>query len=568
VYRFCSLILCSFLLINISAQNVEFSARAGAEKVFEESVFTVEFTLKNAEGRNFIPPAFKNFTVTSGVSRSSNTTIINGKRSQSISFSYEISPKRTGNLIIEPATITVDGKEIKSNALKINVVKQDPNKKREQEEQFFVELRVSDSLVQIGQQITLEYILYTKIDIRSQKYLEQPEYDGFFAENMRVSRSAYRTDIINGSEYYYKVIDRVALFPQQTGNYTFGPVKFRLGAATEGERGGFFFNQRLKYFVEESNSVKIKVGGFGASAPESFSGAVGKYQMEIQVPSTRITADDAFTFLMKVVGDGDSRTVNPPALNLDPDLDNYDPNTVKDETYVSKGKIINEKVFEFIVVPKRTGGFIVQPEFSYFDIDSSDFVTIKADSIQFFVSPGTGVSKIKTDERITKKELLPPLENISVKKKSASFFNSIWHWVLLGIIFIGILAMFLKYWRLVQENKIDPSIKRSNAAQRIALSRLLKAEAFIEKGQNKEAFAEISKTYKEYLSDKWTIDYSSLNTASIEKLLKDRGIEDSTITNSKYCLDQCEMAIYAGANPETLLEVRNKMAQIIEAIEQ
>ena len=128
--------------------------------------------------------------------------------------------------------------------------------------------------------------------------------------------------------------------------------------------------------------------------------------------------------------------------------------------------------------------------------------------------------------------------------------------------------MFLKYWRLVQENKIDPSIKRSNAAQRIALSRLLKADAFIEKGQNKEAFAEISKTYKEYLSDKWTIDYSSLNTASIEKLLKDRGIEDSTITNSKYCLDQCEMAIYAGANPETLLEVRNKMAQIIEAIEQ
>jgi len=457
---------------------------------------------------------------------------------------------------------------LKTRPITIQVLKKDPKQKEKESEDFFVRIQVSDSSAHIGQQITLEYVLYTKIDIRSQKYIEKPEYEGFFAENLRISRSAYKSDIINGSEYYYKVIDRVALFPQQTGNYTFGPVKFRLGAATEGERTGFFFNQRLKYLIAESNAVTIKVGDFGNNAPNSFSGAVGKYEMRIRAAQTRISADDAFNMLMIVKGDGDSRTVNPPEQSFGEDLDNYDPNTISDDSFVSGGRIINEKTFEFIAVPKRTGNHVVQPEFTYFDVDSNRFVTLRGDSIRFFVTPGTGLSKIRSDEKISKKEMMSLSEETSLSAVNSPFFKSAFYWAIIGSILLGLVYLFWKYWKQLLESNIDPKVRKAQAAKQIALQRLIKADELISAGHHKEAFAEISKSFKEYISDKWLIDYSSLNTNSIVEILSSKDVHLDVVDKTKYCLDQCEMAIYAGANPETLSDVRYKVASIIETIEQ
>ena len=551
----------------LDAQGVLFEAKASANRVFEGSFVTIEFSLENANGSDFSAPSFNGFTITGGPSKSTSKSIINGKVTQSISYSYELTPKKIGRLTIGSASIKANGKLLKSKPIQIEVIKQDEKSKRTQAENFFIRLEVSDSLVQIGQQITLEYVLYTKIDIRSQKYMEKPEYDGFFAEDLRISRSAYRTDIINGTEYYYKVMDRVALFPQQTGNYTFGPVRFRLGAATEGERSGFFFNQRLKYFIAESNTINIKVGDFSNAAPASFSGAVGKYEMSIRVPQTRISADDALNILMTIKGDGDSRTVNPPAQSFGDDLDNYDPNTISDKSYVSGGKIMNEKTFEYIAVPRRTGQYVIKPEFTYYDVDSSKYITLEADSIQFFVSPGTGVNKIRSDEKISKKELRPFSDETSLEKRRTPFFRSTIYWSILAALFGLLIAIFYKYWRAVLDSKIDPKLKKSQIAKDIALSRLSKADELIASGQNKEAFAEISKSFKEYVSDKWLIDYSTLNTKSILELFKSKNISASHIESAEYCLNQCEMAIYAGADNHTLSKVREHMAALIEGLE-
>jgi hypothetical protein len=70
--------------------------------------FTVSFTLENAEGANFMPPAFDEFEVASGPNTSSSMSIMNGQVSQKVTYTYYLRPRDIGNYFIEPASIESD----------------------------------------------------------------------------------------------------------------------------------------------------------------------------------------------------------------------------------------------------------------------------------------------------------------------------------------------------------------------------------------------------------------------------------------------------------------------------
>ena len=86
----------------------------------------------NKDGDNFSPPGFDGFDVVGGPNQSVSNSWINGKRSFEKIYSYFLSPKRKGTLMIEPASIEIDGNTIKTNAIVIKVTKEiakpkDPN---------------------------------------------------------------------------------------------------------------------------------------------------------------------------------------------------------------------------------------------------------------------------------------------------------------------------------------------------------------------------------------------------------------------------------------------------------
>jgi len=107
------------------AQDVVFSASA-RDVVRTGERFQVIYTL-NANGKEFRTPDMKDFMVISGphTSQSSSIQIINGKVSRSVENSYTlyVVGNKDGIFTIPPATIKVDDKTYKSNAVKIQVVK-------------------------------------------------------------------------------------------------------------------------------------------------------------------------------------------------------------------------------------------------------------------------------------------------------------------------------------------------------------------------------------------------------------------------------------------------------------
>lgn len=110
-----------FVSISIFAQDVRFHLEA-PDTIPPNQTFQVSFVLENARTNDFDVAEWKNFTVVSGPQTSSSFSIINGVSSQEMSYTYYLQAKKEGTFTINPATVFVDGKAIKTDWKKIVVL--------------------------------------------------------------------------------------------------------------------------------------------------------------------------------------------------------------------------------------------------------------------------------------------------------------------------------------------------------------------------------------------------------------------------------------------------------------
>ena len=103
-------------------ENVKFTITVSTDSILLGNYFEVKFSLENANGENFQPPSFQDFVVIGGPNTASSMTMINGKVTQSKTYSYYLEPKDIGNYYIEPASIKVEDGFMETEPISIMVV--------------------------------------------------------------------------------------------------------------------------------------------------------------------------------------------------------------------------------------------------------------------------------------------------------------------------------------------------------------------------------------------------------------------------------------------------------------
>ncbi|NUO02149.1 MAG: BatD family protein [Saprospiraceae bacterium] len=103
-------------------ENAKFTVEVSTDSVLFGNYFQVQFTLENASGTDFRPPAFDEFDVISGPNMASSFSMSNGKVSQSVTYTYYLKPREVGNYYIHPASIKAGEKIIETNAKEVLVV--------------------------------------------------------------------------------------------------------------------------------------------------------------------------------------------------------------------------------------------------------------------------------------------------------------------------------------------------------------------------------------------------------------------------------------------------------------
>ncbi len=554
---------------------VSFEAVPDAEQVVLNGYFDVKFVLTDAEGSNFQPPAFDDFTVMSGPSRSLRTSIVNGKVSKELSYFYTLKPKRVGRLTIGSARITVNGRIYRTDPLTIEAVKGKAGDGAGA--QFYVKAEPSVTEAYIGQQILLDYTLYTTVNIDNYNAVQESGYPGFYAENIRRFDSRIQRKVIDGVQMATKVLKRVALFPQQAGALTIDPFVLQLGIVEDDDnnsgRRSLLFNRRVKRVPVETEPVTIRVRSLPAGAPPSFTGAVGVFTANARISRTTVTTDDALSLRLSVAGNGDIKRVQPPALIVTDTFEVYDPTVQEEVSYELNGELTGKKIIEYLLVPKAPGQYALNPEFTYFDTDSARFVTAALGPFSVNVRPGSrsrrpGEGATPSADTTAQRDIAYLKGDLELNKGREPFFGSPLFWSLIALPLLALLGAVVIRRRRRQLSQLDPAAMRRKRARREAERRLKTADSLRREGQSRAFYDEISKAMLGYVSDKLDLPGSELSKDNVRSRLETMQVDSTDIEHFLEIMHNCEIALFAGKdNAEAMNETYEKTARLLTTIE-
>ena len=113
----------SFVIsLAFAQQEASFRIEVSSDSVLLGNYFEVKFILENASGSQFEPPSFDGFSLVGGPNQSSSFSMVNGKVSQSMAYSFYLEPNDIGNYFIEAAYVKVGNEILETTPRMILVV--------------------------------------------------------------------------------------------------------------------------------------------------------------------------------------------------------------------------------------------------------------------------------------------------------------------------------------------------------------------------------------------------------------------------------------------------------------
>ncbi len=584
--KFIILLFVTIFSGSLSAQ-VQFKAQARSSVGLGER-FQLVYTI-NEDGEDFRLPSIEDFSVLMGPSTmsSSSTSFVNGKftRRKEYSYTYILKANKKGSFVIKPAKITVNGKRYSSNSLKINVTEgrvdnsqSNPNRTQRRMPQqsgsfasddLFIRNEINRSTAYINQPIVLTTKIYTRVNISNITDLKTPNLSNFISQNVKEEGNIqWSYETVNGKQYQVGVLSKYVLYPQRIGKQTISPTQVEFVVRQRVARhsnnifddffGESYRNVRKKV---KTKPITLKIRNFPSLPPSDFTGGVGALTMDVNVSKNKVKVNDGITVKVKVSGLGNLKLISQPEINFPSDFETYDP-TIKNNFKNTISGMKGSKTFEFLVIPRHAGKFVIDPiKFSFFNLNSRSFKTISSKSFVIDVEKGdmeqnniagynpSSVSRedvkfVGKDIRFIKtgKAKLKPLETFL-------FGSLLFYLAYLIPLFILIIAFVFNQKRIKENANI--SLMKNKNANKMATKRLKKSSSYLKTKDANAFYAEVMKALYDYLSYKLFLPVSELNKDKVNELLNNKNVDADLIKQLNELLDTCEFAQYSpGANAE------------------
>ena len=585
-------------------QEVKFEASAPSVVATGEQ-FRLSYTL-NQEGTNLKVPTLEGFELLMGpsVSQSSSFSFVNGKSTQSKSYTYTylLEGTKEGKFQIAPATVTIDGKQYQSNALTIEVVKGNANSNASSgrnsgqpiqpdatasvnEENLFVKVDVSKKSLYLGESLVATIKVYTKVDLSNFGRSKFPTFDGFLAEEIPTpQRIELVRETYNGQIYNVGVIRKVLLFPQHTGEIVIEPfeleciVRQRLAGGGHSFFDDFFGNYRDVRAMRRSKPVTVTVKELPQNGkPAGFSGTVGNITMSTSLSADTVSANDAITYKVTFSGQGNLKLLQAPVMDFPLDFEAYDPKESRNVN-TSENGMAGTVSFEYVLIPRYSGDYKIPAiRYSYYDTKSNTYKTIVGQEYAIHVRKGaekgqTGSTSGNVVQSFKKEDIRQVGEDIrylktgslNLKEAGVHFFGTLKYWLSLFIPLVLFIAAFVFNRQRIKANA-DIARVKNRTATKMARKRLKLAATALKSHNGEQFYDEVLKALWGYMSYKLNIDKAELNRDNISEILQRKNVSEDLMKDFISLLDTCEYARYApGSNSDN--EMEKVYARSIEVI--
>lgn len=586
-----------------AADKVRFVAEAADVVVSGDQVRLV-FTVNSQDIKDFRAPSIKGFDVLMGPSRSqqSSIQIINGKRTSnsSTAFTYILLAGSPGTYTIPAASVEVNGEKVFSNAISIKVLPQDQNSgnsgnngggsasssrsqaagSRISANDLFITATASKTTVHEQEAILLTYKVYTVVNLR-QLYGKMPDLKGFHTQEVELpQQKTFTLEHYKGRNYNTTVWSQYVLFPQQTGKLEIPSITFDGVVAQQtvsDDPFDAFFNGGGYVEVKKkitTPKVVINVQPL-PSKPAGFSGAVGEFKLASSINATDVKTNDAVTIKLTLSGTGNMKLIGTPEVKFPQDFEIYDPKVTDDYKLTNSG-LTGTKTFEYLAIPRHAGNFTIPAvEFTYFDLKSNSYKTLKTEAYNLKVAKGQGnADQVISD--FTNKESVKmlgkdirfiKLGDSLLRPKGDFFFGTVGYYLcyLIPLLLFVVFAVIYRQKALENANVAKVKTKKAN---KVATRRMKLAGKLLAENKKNEFYDEVLKALWGYISDKLSIPVSQLSKDNIEAELTNYGVQEALIAEFIGVLNECEYARYAPGNEnEAMDKVYSASVEVISKME-
>ncbi|WP_229248222.1 BatD family protein [Dyadobacter sandarakinus] len=423
----------------------------GSKNLTLDQPFLISVVIRDSESRpSILFPEIKDLEKRSKTATSSVSTV-DGKKVVIQTITQEYYATKPGNYLIPEFNITVNATRLHSEETMIVFGKAQSAEALEDDskvtvdaelesnkEDIFISVQTDKKTAYIREGFALRVSLYiaenAPVEMEFYRFNEQLQFilkklrpANCWEENVGIEEIVKRRVQIRGRSYTEYNMYQARLFPFTTEHVNFPAVSLDM-LVNDHEGAVNVENKVIRKFRSKPFSVFVKQL---PDHPLRDQVAVGQYHLKEQLSGELVYPGESVRYVFKVEGTGNIKAIPAPIIQAGSSLDIYPPEVsqVIRRTYQS---VAGEKAFDYFVVPKKDGKFILGRYFqwiyfntadqAYDTLRSSKMLEVKGEDYQLANlslngSPGLYdnlESLDSTQESISYKQLLKDATNIIV----------------------------------------------------------------------------------------------------------------------------------------------------------
>jgi len=448
-----------------------------------------------------------------------------------------------------------------STPIFINVSKR--GKTNAVQSRYFIEGKIDNTTPYRGEQVTLTYTLYTRVDVTGFEE-ELPRFKGLWTEELFSPKQLQLREVRkNGQTYHAATIKKLALFPTRSGKIEIEPMMATI-AIRERRRNDFsiFGSPSEKYSLSTDSQV-LSVKPLPEIKKGKSSAVVGQWNLSASINQASVKQDEALTIKIKLKGHGNLKSVDILPYKFPEDVEVFEPKVMVKKNN-SQRLIGGEKIIEYVIIPRKSGKLKLLPfELVYFDPHQDKWLTKRTKP--FIINVNKNERSGNAPIGLSKEEVHLMGQDIRFmdesepnwQKQDSNVVNrtTMILSLLTGLIFIVPGIININRDRIL--NAADS--RRARRALKNAMNILPNGA-----GNAEEIYRYIHQAVISFINDKKDQNVAEYSTADIVKSLSDHGISSENVDAIRIILMRGNTVRYAPLSQEDTTTDLNQIRQLLK----
>ena len=376
-----------------------------------------------------------------------------------------------------------------------------------------------------------------------------------------------RMDAIGNETTYWEYRFTRSLFPQEFGNYSFGPVTLKgVLPIADPSNPDEIVGQRIYAVAKPVNVAVADVPQ--EHRPADYIGAFGSFRWDALLTPLQAKVGDPLTLTLRLSGQGSTVNIRPIDLSANPDVtENFRIHMPPTEEIIGQ-----TCTFIYTVRPQKSGTFFFPPiSISVFDVNTEQFVSMQSLPIPLVISESESLqstvpfSGVSHDVQLLEGGLFANKTTLSESLPMLSFTQ----WAVAVSLFCGSYAVIAVVVLLLRCQWTNPRQQRQRGALSRAKSRLAAISSVLRRKNSDlvEISSELLGVFFGYIADKTEGTEQGMTTSDACRQLSECRVPESLVNAVRSALESLDAVKYGGLDIRSLDEQARLAGTLLQQLE-